>query len=89
MAPTADRTQPNDPTSEAVEDLKDRAHDKIDQMGEQVERMAASTKQMARQMGDMAQQFRPTVERSLKEQPMATLAVAAALGFLLGALWKR
>jgi ElaB/YqjD/DUF883 family membrane-anchored ribosome-binding protein len=77
------------PTSEAVEDLKDRAHEKVDRVGEQVERLAASTKQMAREMGDMATQFRPTVERSLKEQPMTTLAGAAIVGFLLGALWKR
>jgi ElaB/YqjD/DUF883 family membrane-anchored ribosome-binding protein len=29
------------------------------------------------------------VEKSLKDQPMATLAVAAVIGFALGALWKK
>ena len=29
------------------------------------------------------------VEKSLKEQPMATLAGAAVIGFVLGALWKK
>ena len=28
------------------------------------------------------------VDKSVKDQPMATLAVAAVLGFVLGALWK-
>ena len=89
MAPTPRAAPTTDPTSEAVEDLKDKAHEKVDRVGDQVERLAASTKQMAREMGDMATQFRPAMERSLKEQPMTTLAGAAVVGFLLGALWKR
>ena len=28
------------------------------------------------------------VDKSIKDQPMATLAVAAAAGFVLGTLWK-
>ena len=32
---------------------------------------------------DAAQRY-----KSLKNQPMATLAIAAALGFVLGAIWK-
>jgi ElaB/YqjD/DUF883 family membrane-anchored ribosome-binding protein len=28
------------------------------------------------------------VDKSIKDQPMATLAAAAAVGFVLGALWK-
>ena len=28
------------------------------------------------------------VDNSIKDQPMATLAVAWAIGFVLGALWK-
>jgi ElaB/YqjD/DUF883 family membrane-anchored ribosome-binding protein len=46
-----------------------------------------------RQYGEKAQQaaqeFKPFVEKSLKEQPMGTLAAAAAIGFVLGALWKK
>lgn len=36
----------------------------------------------------LAENLRPAVERSSCEQPIATLAMAAALGSLLGALWK-
>jgi hypothetical protein len=32
--------------------------------------------------------FKGAVDRSLRQQPMATLAAAAMLGFVLGALWK-
>jgi ElaB/YqjD/DUF883 family membrane-anchored ribosome-binding protein len=38
---------------------------------------------------DAAKEFKPFVEKSLKDQPMATLAGAAVIGFILGALWKR
>jgi ElaB/YqjD/DUF883 family membrane-anchored ribosome-binding protein len=46
-----------------------------------------------REYGEKAQKavedFKPFVEKSLKDQPMATLAVAAVIGFALGALWKK
>lgn len=32
---------------------------------------------------------RPLLEKSIKEQPMQTLAAIAAVGFLLGAMWKK
>ena len=51
-----------------------------------------SASDQARVYGEQAQdavkQVKPFVEKSLKEQPMATLAGAAVLGFVLGALWK-
>ena len=49
--------------------------------------------QTARAYGEEAQaaakRVRPFMEKSMKEQPMQTLAAAAAVAFLLGALWKR
>ena len=41
-----------------------------------------------RRMGEVAGNLKGAVDRSVKDQPMATLAVAAAVGFVLGALWK-
>jgi ElaB/YqjD/DUF883 family membrane-anchored ribosome-binding protein len=38
---------------------------------------------------DAARNFQPFVRNSMKEQPMATLAVASLVGFVLGALWKK
>ena len=48
--------------------------------------------EQGREMSAMAQNapgaMREAVDTSLKQQPMVTLAVAGALSFLLGALWK-
>jgi ElaB/YqjD/DUF883 family membrane-anchored ribosome-binding protein len=38
---------------------------------------------------DVVKNFTPYVEKSMKDQPMATLAVASAIGFVLGAFWKK
>ena len=38
--------------------------------------------------GEVAGNLKGAVAKSVKDQPMATLAVAAAVGFVLGALWK-
>jgi hypothetical protein len=32
--------------------------------------------------------MKTAVDRSLKDQPMATLAMAAVVGFVIGAIWK-
>ena len=36
----------------------------------------------------VASEFNMAFRKSLKDQPMATLAVAVGLGFILGAIWK-
>ena len=36
----------------------------------------------------VAQNFKGALDRSIKEQPMATVALAAAAAFVLGAIWK-
>jgi ElaB/YqjD/DUF883 family membrane-anchored ribosome-binding protein len=38
--------------------------------------------------GEVAGNFKRAVDKSVKEQPMTTLLMAAAVGFVLGALWK-
>ena len=38
--------------------------------------------------GEVAGNFKRAVDKSVKDQPMATLFMAAAVGFVLGALWK-
>ena len=39
-----------------------------------------------REIGD---NFIEAIDKSLKQRPYATLAVAVGIGFLLGALWRR
>jgi ElaB/YqjD/DUF883 family membrane-anchored ribosome-binding protein len=58
-----------------------------------VQEIADKVAERAREYGEKAQEaakdFKPFVERSMKEQPVGTLAAAAVIGFVLGALWKR
>jgi len=42
----------------------------------------------ANSMRDVANNFGNALNNSLKNQPMTTLAMAVAFGFVLGALWK-
>ena len=57
------------------------------------EEIAGKVADQAREYGEKAQEavknFKPYVDKSMKEQPMATLGVAAVIGFVLGALWKK
>lgn len=39
-------------------------------------------------VGEVANNFYGATRKSVAKQPMATLAVAAGIGFVLGALWK-
>jgi len=40
-------------------------------------------------MRDVSDNFVEAIDQSIKERPYATLAIAAALGFLFGATWRR
>jgi ElaB/YqjD/DUF883 family membrane-anchored ribosome-binding protein len=60
---------------------------------DRVKDAAAEVADQAREYGEKAQEaarnFKPYVEKSMKERPMETLAVASVIGFVLGALWKK
>jgi len=80
----------------AADHRRDKADTTIDRLkdaGERAQNMALDVAEQARDYGEKAQlaarQFKPFVEKSLKEQPMTTLAGAAVIGFVLGALWKK
>lgn len=42
----------------------------------------------ANSMRDVANNFGNALDNSMENQPMTTLAMAVAVGFVLGALWK-
>jgi len=73
-----DTDSPLDYTKKAAENAQD---------------MAGKVAEQAREYGEKAQeaarQAKPLVEKSLREQPLITLAGVAAIGFLLGSLWKK
>jgi ElaB/YqjD/DUF883 family membrane-anchored ribosome-binding protein len=82
-----------DEASERMRGAHEATSDRLKAAGDRVQEIASGVTEQARQYGDKAQdaarQFKPFVERSLKDQPMATLAAAAIIGFVLGALWKK
>ncbi len=75
-----------------VHDLREKAGDQLGKVADQMEHVAKSVAEHGREVGENVQQvagnLKSAVDTSVKDQPMATLAVAAALGFVLGALWK-
>jgi ElaB/YqjD/DUF883 family membrane-anchored ribosome-binding protein len=77
----------------ANERLADTTADQFKRVADGAQELAGNVAQQAREYGEKAQEavqnFKPFVKKSMKEQPMSTLAAAAAVGFVLGALWKR
>lgn len=69
-----------------------KAGQKFDEAVEGAESAANNALQQGREAGErvneVAGNLKTAVDKSVKEQPMATLAVAAALGFVVGAIWK-
>ena len=72
--------------SDTMSDLKDKANDQIRRAADTAEGVADQGRQAGVQ--DVAGNMKGALDKSIKDQPMATLAVAAAVGFVLGAIWK-
>jgi ElaB/YqjD/DUF883 family membrane-anchored ribosome-binding protein len=73
-------------------DLKHKATDQFNRLADQAEGVANRVAEQGREAGERVQEvagnLKGAVDKSVKDQPMATLAMAAAIGFVLGALWK-
>ncbi len=78
--------------TDQFEKIADTAADKFRDVADQAEHIASRVAEQGREVGDKVQQvagnIKGAVDKSVKDQPMATLAMAAALGFVLGAIWK-
>ena len=78
--------------SDTMSDLKDKAGDQIRRAADTAEgvatRVADQGRQAAEGVQDVAGNMKGALDKSIKDQPMATLAVAGAVGFVLGAIWK-
>jgi ElaB/YqjD/DUF883 family membrane-anchored ribosome-binding protein len=88
-----DHAQSTETAKDCLRDMTDAAADKVKDVTENAQQIAGRVTDQAQQIGEQAQetarQVRTFVEKSLKEQPIATLAGIAVLGFVLGALWKK
>ncbi len=74
------------------EKMADKATDQFSRAADTVEDVASRVVEQGREAGERVQEvaghMKTAVDKSVKDQPMATLAVAAMVGFVLGALWK-
>ena len=72
--------------------MADKAKDQFRNVADQAEGVAHRVAEQGREVGERVQEvagnFKGAVDRSVKDPPMATLAMAAVVGFVLGALWK-
>ncbi len=68
-----------------VEDLKGKAKQTLDDASDRVREAASDAKQ---QVQDVAGNVRGAIDKSVKDQPLTTLIMAVAIGFVVGALWK-
>jgi len=76
--------------SDKASDLKDKATDQLKKVANQAEGLANDAMDKLRDTGagEVAGNLKGAVDKSVKDQPMATLALAAVVGFVLGAIWK-
>ena len=88
-SPTSDL---KDKAADTIDSLTDKATDTVRDVADQAGKLASRVADQAREVGDAVQDVsgnvKGAVDKSLKDQPMATLAVVAVLGFVLGAIWK-
>lgn len=88
-----------DTARSAVNRMADTASELANKAGHQVDKALDGAESAARAVAEqgkdagervtaVAGNMKSAVDKSLREQPMATLAVSAALGFVVGALWK-
>ena len=78
--------------TDQFERIADKASDTFRDVADKAEQLASRVAEQGRDAGDKVQEvagnLKGAVDKSIKDQPMATLAMVAVLGFVLGAIWK-
>jgi ElaB/YqjD/DUF883 family membrane-anchored ribosome-binding protein len=72
-------------TSNIIEDIKGKAKQTFDDASDRAQEIAGQARE---QVGEVAGNVKNAVDKSIKDQPLTTLLAAAAIGFVIGALWK-
>jgi ElaB/YqjD/DUF883 family membrane-anchored ribosome-binding protein len=78
-----------DTTRQAVHQVARGAEQRIRDATTGAQEWLTEAREFGAQAQHAARRFKPYAEASMRERPMTTLGVACAIGFLLGALWKR
>ncbi|CCB65700.1 hypothetical protein [Hyphomicrobium sp. MC1] len=85
------RSASHDLTDKAV-DAGMRAMDSLERTAANLqdtgERLASKGVELGDGMQKVAKNFSNAVDKSVAEQPLTTLGMAVAAGFILGAIWK-
>jgi ElaB/YqjD/DUF883 family membrane-anchored ribosome-binding protein len=75
-----------------ISKLKDKTTEQSNKVAGQAEdianRIADQGREAKEGMQEVAGNLKGAVDRSVRDQPMATLVFAGIVGFVLGALWK-
>lgn len=78
--------------ADTISDIKERATEQLSRAAERAESVASHVAGQGREAGERMQEvagnFKGALDKSVRTQPMATIATAAIVGFVLGALWK-
>lgn len=78
--------------SDQFSNLKDKATDQFGRVADQAEgvanRVAEQGRHASEGMQEVASNMKGALDRSVENQPMATLAMVGIVGFVLGAIWK-
>ena len=78
----------NDQIGKMAETAGRKFNDATEQAGQFANRAAEEARHVGGNMQEVAGNLQGAVDRSVRDQPMATLAMAAVVGFVLGAIWK-
>ena len=81
-------SRPGGEPSSGIERALDAASETAGKVAGAVEYGADAVSDAADSAIKTANDLTATIRTSLKERPMTTLLVAAAIGFVLGAIWK-
>lgn len=75
-----------------MSEFKEKATEQLNRTAERAEsvanRVAGQGREAGERMQEVAANFKGALDKSVRDQPMATIAAAAIVGFVLGALWK-
>ena len=75
-------------TSPSDFDLKGTVKDLTGQAKQTIDDAAQRAQNAATQVGAVGGNLSKAIDKSLRNQPFTTLALAGMMGFALGALWK-
>ena len=81
--------QAANPQATGADGLADRLDKATDETQEAAAKVAEQVKEFTEKSQEALNRLMPSIEKSLKERPLATLALASVAAFALGALLKK